>query len=64
MSNTTKPGDTEVEPEVTPDQVMPDQVEPHPDAGPLTAREIFTLVMFAVMIVGTAGCMVWLFFIR
>ncbi len=39
-------------------------VEPNPDNAPLSAREIFTLVMFAVMIVGTAGCMIWLFFIR
>lgn len=34
------------------------------DDAPLSAREIFTLVMFAVMILGTAGCMIWLFFIR
>ncbi|HIT76485.1 MAG TPA: hypothetical protein IAA98_12945 [Candidatus Avipropionibacterium avicola] len=48
-----------------PDEVIDDHaVEQHPDAAPLSAREVFTLVMFAVMIVGTAGCMIWLFFIR
>ena len=42
----------------------PEMVGTHPDAGPLTVREKFTLVMFGVMILGTAGCMVWLFLIR
>ena len=55
-TNTTDP--------TTPIEEADHDVMGNPDNAPLSAREIFTLVMFAVMIVGTAGCMVWLFLIR